>query len=306
MPRVVVSIGPQAWLVNQIGGRRVEVMTLVKPGQSPATYQPTDQQVSQVMDAGVYFRIGVPFEEGRWFEAIRQSRKLKIIDTRDGIKLRNMRHHAHHHEAVLDHRDETGADHRANHDEYRRHTGHDHAKTNHQSGLDPHIWLCPRLLKVQARTICNALKQLAPGHDMDYERNLQILESRLDDLDREIRQILADCIDQRQPFFVFHPAWGYFAEEYDLEQVAIEHEGKEPTDHELTALQQRARKEGIGVVFVQPQIAGRSAQAVADAIQGRVVQLDPLAQDVPENLRRVATAIATSGLVFQSDDDSPP
>jgi zinc transport system substrate-binding protein len=95
-------------------------------------------------------------------------------------------------------------------------------------------------------------------------------------------------------FFVFHPAWGYFADEYGLKQVAIEQEGKEPSDEEATALQRSARQQGVKVVFVQPQIASRGAEAVARAIGARVEVLDPLAPDVLDNLVRAARAIAAS------------
>ena len=95
-------------------------------------------------------------------------------------------------------------------------------------------------------------------------------------------------------FFVLHPAWGYFADEYDLRQFAIEREGKSPTDAELTELQRSARREGIKVVFVQPQVTGRGARAVATAIGARLERLDPLAADVDANLLRLADAIAES------------
>ena len=95
-------------------------------------------------------------------------------------------------------------------------------------------------------------------------------------------------------FFVLHPAWGYFAEAYGLTQVAIEIEGKDPTDRELTELQEAAKRAGAKVIFVQSQRRGKSAAAVADAIGARVAMLDPLAGDVEENLRRIASALADS------------
>src|SRR5690606_3888118 len=95
-----------------------------------------------------------------------------------------------------------------------------------------------------------------------------------------------------QRFLVFHPSWGYFAAAYGLVQVAIEHEGKEPGARALAGIIEQAKAEGIRVVFVQQQSAGASARAVAEAIGGRVVPLDPLAPDYLANLRRSAQAIA--------------
>lgn len=267
---VAVSILPQAWLVKKIGGQHVEVLTLMQPGGQAETYQPTDAMVGQVANASVYFRIGVPFENGPWFEALQASTQLTIVDTRQGIPLRRLTRHLHESETTDPHTDWDQA----------------------HGGEDPHIWLCPRLLKLQASTVADALGRLDPLHEPQYQANLRALEAELDALDGDVRQRLEPF--RGRTILVFHPAWGYFAHEYGLRQIAIELEGKDPTDHELTRLQQLARRERIAVVFVQPQFSGRSARAVAGAIGARLEQLDPLAPDVPANMVRVAQAMARS------------
>ncbi len=267
-----VSIVPQIWLIEQIGGEQVSAVALVQPGDSPATYAPTDAQVSRVMHADVYFRIGVPFENGLWFDALASSSRVRIVDVREGIERRPMAHdHAH------DGRGGCAAD-----------------------GFDPHIWLSPKLLKEQAATMTRSLQELAPEHAALFRERLERLQHDLDELDAALRERFAPY--RGRAFFVFHPSWGYFAEDYGLRQIAIEQEGKEPTDQELTALQRRAREEGVRVIFVQPQNAGRGAAAVAQAIGARVERLDPLAKDIPENLRHVAEAIARSFEAADSDD----
>ena len=267
-PVVAVSIVPQAWLVTQIAGDRVDVLTLTNPGDSPAVYQPTDAQVSRLMSSAVYFRIGVPFERGRWFEAIQAAGHPPIIDTRNGITLKQMPAHTD------------------------RHEEHNHTHNHNHAGADPHIWLCPRLLKRQARTITDSLSKFDPAHADEYARNFRSLETRLDELDATIRAKLEPI--KGKAVFVFHPAWGYFADEYGFRQIPIQLQGKDPSDHELTQLQQLARHEGVKVIFVQPQITSRAAQAVAHAIGGRVEQIDPLAPDAVANLFYVASAIAKS------------
>ncbi|NUQ62735.1 MAG: zinc ABC transporter substrate-binding protein [Pirellulales bacterium] len=267
-----VSIPPQAWLVSQIGGEHVEVLTLVQPGDNHHTYQPSDAQVSRVMQGSVYFRIGLPFESGPWFEAIRSSGKIPIVDARQGIELLQMAPHVHE-------EDSHGHDHPEEH-------AHDHA------GGDPHIWLSPRLLKIQAGTIARTLAEIDPVHQSDYDRNLLAVNRRLDEVDAKVRALVEPLAGKA--FFVFHPAWGYFAAEYGLEQVAIEIDGKQPSDAELTELQKQARQARIRVVFVQPQITGQAAQAVAEAVGGRVQKLDPLAENVADNLLEAAEAIAGS------------
>jgi len=281
--RVAVSIVPQVWLVKQIGGDRVEVVPVVRPGESPATYQPSDAQVTQVMTSAVYFRIGTPFERGPWFKTIESSHRLKIVDTRGNIVLRDMACHVH---------PESDEGHHHEHD----HGGHaehgPHPAANGHDGKDPHIWLSPRLLKSQARIVARTLGELDPEHAREYNRNLDSLERRLDGLNQTLRQKLKPV--RGKAFVVFHPAWGYFADEYGLRQVAVEVQGKDPSDHQLTHLQKRARKEGVSVVFVQPQISSTAAQAVATAIGARVQPLDPLAEDVPAGLIRAAEALVES------------
>lgn len=326
--RVAVSIVPQSWLVKKIGGEHVEVFSLSKPGEDPHTYSPTDAEVSDLMRSKVYFRIGIEFEQGNWFRAIEKSQTLKMVDLRRGIDLLEMTpHHHHHHDDDHDgHDHEKGEkeahdhkkadkahkhdhdhskdvkkekatshlhdhDHDHDHDHGHAHDhGHEHAHDH--GGKDPHIWLSPALLKKQAHTIAATLADVDPAHRDAYMANLKAVEQELDEADKQIREQLAPL--KGKAFFVFHPAWGYFADAYGLRQLAIEVEGKEPSDQELTEVQQAARKEGAKVIFVQPQIPGRAAQAVAQAIGARTENLDPMAEDVLENLKRVAAAIAKS------------
>jgi len=276
---VAVSIIPQMWLVEQIGGGHVDVTAMVGPGESHETYEPSDAQISRLMSGAALFCVGIPFENSRAFSAIRSQAALRVVDTREGVPLREM--------TLLERCGEPSHGGHAE-DKEGEAASHGHA----HDGKDPHIWLSPRLLKIQARTIARTLGELDPAHREVYDRNLAATEEKLDAADREIRRALEPC--RGKMFFVFHPAWGYFADDYGLNQVAIEAEGKEPSDEEATALQKLARQQGVKVVFVQPQIAGRGAQAIAQAIGARVEPLDPLAPDLVDNLVRAARAIADS------------
>ncbi|MEN8174424.1 MAG: zinc ABC transporter substrate-binding protein [Pseudomonadota bacterium] len=263
--KVFVSVLPQKYFVERVGGDAVEVDVLVGPGRNPATYEPTPRQMVSLGEAQLYFRIGVPFEVV-WMDRIRAAHpRLQTVDCRDGI--------------AVGERD---------FDQPTRRTNAHAAR--HPDGPDPHIWTDPALVKIVAGTIRDALIAAAPRHREQFEANYREFAADLDELDGEIRRILSDAGQRR--FMVFHPAWGYFALAYGLEQIAIEHEGKTPAARSLTTLIEQARQEGIKVIFTQAQFSAQSAETLARAIGGRVVSLDPLAEPYLDNMRRVASAFA--------------
>lgn len=266
MLQMAASLPPHAWMIERLGAPDVRATALLGPGDSPATYQPSDADVTRVLASDAFFRAGVPFESGAWFEAL--SEQLPPIDLRRGVSMR----------AITGPVIGTISGH-SNHD----HTG---------DALDPHIWLSPRRLQVQARTITTELQKLDPGRAEDYARGLESLLHDLRALDERIASLLAPF--GGRPFVIFHPSWGYFADDYGLRQIAIEVGGQPPSDAEVTRLAEEMRALGVTVVFVQPQIAGMSARAVARAANARIETLDPLRPDVLENLWSSAEKIARS------------
>jgi zinc transport system substrate-binding protein len=172
----------------------------------------------------------------------------------------------------------------ANHAKSEGHRGKGHQ--DHHGELDPHIWLSPTLVMIQARTILNAFVEIDPDHRAMYAANTKEFVSKLAALDADLKKILAG--KKGFQFLVFHPSWGYFARSYGLQQVPIEIEGKDPKPAQLKALIEHAKKKHINVIFVQPQFSSRSAELVANEIGGRVIFADPLASDWSGNLREVA------------------
>jgi zinc transport system substrate-binding protein len=269
---VFTSILPQEYFVERIGGDRVEVQALVAPGRSPATYEPTPRQMASLSEATVFFRIGVPFENAFMPKIRDLTQGLRIVDTREGITLREMK--AHHH-------GDDGYQHEDHHADEEHH--------HHHGGTDPHVWLSPRLVKIQARTIADALIDIDPAGRAIYEKNLAAFVADLDVLDAHLAEALAPV--KGKTFMVFHPAWGYFADAYGLEQTPIEIEGKDPSGQQLVRVIEMAKEQGVRVIFVQPQFSRQSAERVAGAIDGAVLPIDPLARDYVGNLERVATEI---------------
>lgn len=252
-----VSILPQADFVERVGGSWVRVHVLVGPGHAPSTFDPTARQLVELGRAELFFRIGLPFEDRLAAKLAEGRSGLKIIDTRAGIRLRRM--------------------------------GGEAGGASGQ-GYDPHIWLAPLLVKQQARTICDALKEADPDHATAFEENLAEFEADLEALHQKLSKRFKPL--RGRPFFVFHPAFGYFADAYGLEQVAIEADGKEPGGRQLGKLIRRAKEMGIRRIFVEQGFSPRSAQAIAKATGARVVVLDPLARDYLANLEAMAGRIA--------------
>lgn len=258
-PIVFVSIPPQAGLLKALTGEEVEVRPLVGEGQSPHSYEPTARQLAALGEAELLFTIGVPFERSLLKKIEPLYPKLPMVGTDEGIVKRAMPH-AHHGEACT----------------------HDHGEP------DPHVWLNPKDAAIIAGNMFQALEKNGLAKQENYDRLIQQLEQ----LDTRIAQQLAPFKGSR--FYVFHPSFGYFADAYGLQQVPIELDGKSPSPRQLADLIEQAQADGVKVIFVQKQFPIESAKAVAQAIGGSVVQLDPLAEDVVANLKRIADAIATS------------
>jgi zinc transport system substrate-binding protein len=159
---------------------------------------------------------------------------------------------------------------------------------------DPHLWVSPRRARGMARNIAAALAELLPDQRETFEARLAALLEEIDRLDAELRDTLSPHKGGR--FLVFHPAWGYLAADYGLEQMAIQRHGKDPDPRRLADLIREARQAGIEVVFAQPHFDPTSAEMIAAEIGGRVEWLDPLAPDWPDNLRRVARALARAAV----------
>lgn len=260
---VYVSLLPMKYFVERVGGAHVRVTVMVGPGQSPATYEPSPRQMAGLSTARAYFRIGVPFENV-WMGRIVSARPgLKIVDLRDGIELK-----------PIDSSPSASATRSA----------------GGPGALDPHIWTAPPLVKVMAARIRDALTGLAPARVAAFADGYRRFAADLDALDTEIRKTLAGR--RERTFLVFHPSWGYFARAYGLTQIAIEAEGKEPGPRALGVVIEEARRRGTRVVFVQKQFSRSDAKAVASAIGGEVVVIDPLAEDFLANTRSVAAAFA--------------
>lgn len=262
---VFVSIPPQKWLTDHIGGDRVTTHVLINKGQDPHTFEPSPVQIAKLASASLYFTTDMPFENMIIRILQKNGTTLHIVNAAENIsKLPIQMHH------------DTSSH-------------HNHG-SQQQQNLDPHVWLSPVNLKIMAHNIAAALAKEDPTNSNLYERNLAQVVETLNEVHEKLQLQLAPY--QGETIFVFHPSFGYFTNTYNLHQEAVEVAGKTPTPKQLVAIIQQAKKEKIRVIFVQPQFDTKSGAAVAAAISGRVVPLNPLAENVTDNLLLMGDSIA--------------
>lgn len=258
-PIIAVSIPPQKYFAQKIAGDLFDVIVMIPPGASPHTYEPKPTQMIALSKAKLYFSIGLEFEKA-WLKRLLTSYPhMAFVATDSGIEKIPM--------------EDCG-----------------HGDHDSPGSLDPHIWLAPALVKLQAATMTQALCKIDPAHAALFITNDSLFGLELSAMQDTIRQIFAHK-KQDRPFLVFHPSWGYFAKEFGLRQLSIEVEGKEPTPGELSAILTLARANGVKTIYVQPQFSRRTAQIIADDIGAHVMLADPLAIDWKTNLLQCARAL---------------
>ena len=257
---VAVSILPQAEFVEAVGGKKVDVVVMVPSGANLHTYEPRPSQIVDLAEAEMYVKVGSGIEfELVWMDKlIGVNREMLVVDCAKGVELI-----------------EVGGNHREGEED----------EGQHLYGIDPHIWLSPLNARVMVQNIYSGLVQIDPANKDYYAQNRDAYLRKLSELDQDIRDGLSRLANRR--FIIYHPAFGYFARDYNLTMTPVEKGGNEPTAAGITRLIEYARENNIKVIFTAPQFNPASAEVIADEIGGRVVFVDPLAGDYIKNLRTV-------------------
>ncbi len=280
---VVVPVMPYAFIIDRIAGGRVTPLTLVPAGQSPHSYSPGPQQIASIAEARVIFRTGLPLEQGVVSRLESLNQEAIVIDMTS---------------VVTEQHDSLDA-------EYGQTGGHaNDDKHDHTDGRDLHVWLSPANISRQARLMAETLAHVDPAGAHIYETGLDSLLSDVARLEHELDVRLAPFAGSR--FYVFHPAFGHFAEAFHLEQVAVEFEGKEPSAKRLASLVKQARVDGVHTILVQPQFSDSAARTLAREIGADLALIDPLAYDLFATLRSLADAIAPADADTPTDTITPP
>lgn len=253
-----VSILPQKYIVERIAGNLFHVSVLMPPGANHETYEPTPKVMKSLAVSGLYFSVGWLDFERTWMPRFAEMYPdLKIVNTSEGGQLIKS-------------------------------SGHGHE--GNSGGIDPHTWLSPRFVKSQAAIVAQALTQLDPGHKAVFSANLTRFSMQLDSLDALYTGIFA--AHKGMKFMIYHPSLGYFARDYNLTQVSLETDGKEPSAAHLGRLIEIARQDGIHTIFISREFDSRNAETLAREINGSVVVFDPMAGNVLENMDRIAKMLS--------------
>ncbi|MDX9961105.1 MAG: zinc ABC transporter substrate-binding protein [Aliarcobacter sp.] len=270
---LTVSISPQKYFVQKIVKDKFDINVMVKPGASPHTYEPKSSQMKSLSNSKIYFYTGVSFENA-WLDKFKLSAKNTIfVDTAVGIEKLAMEAHSHEGEE---------------HNEHKNEAKHDHEN----EALDPHIWLDPILVKIQAKNIYDAIVKIDSQNSDFYKTNYEEFLKELDLINNELETILKPY--ENRAFMVFHPSWGYFAKRYNLEQISVEVEGKEPKPNELVELIKDAKIHDIKIVFVSPQFSQKTAKTISSSINAKVVSIDALDENWASSILSTAKEIANS------------
>lgn len=258
--KVVVTIAPLAAFVSGVTEDTAHITVMVPPGSDPHTYEPKPEQLKELSSADVYVMLGSGIDFERvWMGRLKDlNRKMLICNAGEGVELIDAEEHEHGHGA--------GA--------------------HHEGNKDPHTWLSPENAIAMARNIEKALSSADPDNSDFYAVNARRYIVELKRLQAELKEKLAPV--KGRAILVFHPAWGYFAKEFGLREIAIEVAGKEPTARELAGILGEARENKCRAVFVSPQFSRRTAEVIAREIKGSVISVDSLAPDYDDNLRRVS------------------
>ena len=272
LPTIVVSIAPQKYILERITNNTISIIVLVNPGMDPHSYEPSPSQMRQCAKALVWFTIGVPFEDVWQPRIATLAPNLTIVSSIDGVTrlpLTSVLHGS---------KRENNSTKHINRSES---TEKQHAHKHLHNTEDPHVWLSPMLVREMLNGIVHNLGKLFPARASEFAANARQFANELEALDKTLIERFSSIPKEKRVFLTFHPSWRYFAYNYDLHEISIEIDGKEPGPQSMRKTIDIAKTYGIRAVFVEPQFPKSAANAIASSIGAQVYEVDPLAEDLP-------------------------
>jgi len=265
-----VTIEPQRYFLEKLVGDMYTVNTIVPPGTSPETYEPSPSMMIDLGKSKIYFMVGSLGFENVWGESLSKNNPdVKIVNSSNGIDLIYGGH------------------------DHSSHGSHqDHNESEHSEVSDPHVWSSPKTVSIFVKNMYNELVDQDPENEQFYYNNFIELNKIINNTDSVINSLLNNT--KSRSFIIYHPALSYLARDYNLNQYSIEFEGKNPSPSQLRGLVDLAKKENIKIVFIQKGFDTKNAEVIANEIGGKVVAIDPLAYEWDKELIKVAAALANN------------
>ena len=277
---VTVSIPPQKYFLEQIGGTDVTVTVMADKGRDPHSYEPTAAQMTAISKAEIYIAIGVPFETQWLPKFMGLAPAMHVVSLLDGIT------------RLQGEPDLALRGGRRTHNDHGH--AHDHGHT-HGHGLetdDPHIWLSPRIMAETIPATVAALSKARPAKAADFARRGAALLHDIKELDAEITVMFAALPPEKRLFLTFHQSWAYYAHNYTLREVSVELGGREPSPRDMAKLMDFAVEKGITAIVADPMTSKSVVTAIARNIKGQAVTANPLDGNWPAVLRDFSQALA--------------
>lgn len=266
---VSVSIEPQEFLVKKIGGDKVDVSVFIKAGMSPENFEPLPSHLFKLSNSDIYFTIGLPFEDRILSNLSNVNPNLQTIALDQNIVKRNT-------ETIDEIFGPASSDMKNN--------------LHEESGLkDPHTWMSPSQLKSQAEIIYKTFAAVDAGNLEYYNRNYTELLMEID----SVREIISKNLSNisSRIILVFHPAWGYFCDDFNLTQIPIEIEGKEPGIQNISLLIDFIKKNNLKYILAETQNNSPALNSIADELTIKILRNDPLSGDYLNNIVELSELI---------------
>jgi zinc transport system substrate-binding protein len=255
--RIVVTIEVQRYFAERLAHPFFEVETMVAPGTSPESYDPTPQQMVQLAKSSAYFGIGPLGFELAWLDKLKQNNpNVYFFDNSKDISF--IASESHHHGTV--------------------------------AGIDPHVWTSPRNVLIIVQNMYEALTAIDPQNESVYRENLKNLRNEIIQTGETVQTLLNRSA--QKAFVIYHPALAYFAQDYGLKQYPIEIDGKEPSPEQLKKLVDLVKKEKIKTVFIQQEFDRKNAETIAQETNCKLVVINPLSYNWNEEIIRITEKLS--------------
>jgi zinc transport system substrate-binding protein len=257
---ITVSIAPFKYFVKEIAGDDFKVNVMVPVGADAHIYEPYPEQINQLRRSVAYISNGYLGFEKNWLSRFYETNpSMKRLSLGDQI---NPLVSSHEHEG------------------------------NHLEGADPHYWVSPECALIMAKSVKDLLSGINPSSAKTYETNYNALIIKIQEIDKKAKSLFSNV--PRKSFMIYHPNLGYIARDYNLEEISVEFEGKEPSPSRLKGLIDRAYKDNLKTIFVQKEYDTKNAEVIASEIGAKVIIIDPLSEEWEKATTDIIVAVYNS------------